>query len=277
MVKLNVTMDNDILLQLQMALARFGEGSMPGASMAMRQSAGFVRETWKGFAIGYGSGKYARSIKIDRKGPFDYEIYSEDEIADWYENGTKDLDMKTTHPYGPRSRVSKKGVPFLIIPIRWGTPGTVGFRNVMPEQVYNIIKNFTKMKKLVGADQSDKQSMNAHRMLPNGRAGENGIDHTEMVGRAQYNKGYDRLNGMDFAGTIEDKSRMDGMVRTTDETGKDRSGGYLTFRVISAKSPENSWKRKGWPVRHVSRLVVEDTKERVNSDIEAAIREDLGL
>jgi hypothetical protein len=82
---------------------------------------------------------------------------------------------------------------------------------------------------------------------------------------------------MDVAGTVEDKSRMDGMVRTTDETGKDRTGGYLTFRVNSADSPAQSWIRKRVEPRHVVDALVELNRGSVNASVEAAVREDLRL
>jgi hypothetical protein len=273
-------MDNDILLQLQMALARFGEGNMPGVSAAFQTSAVVVRDTWKGFAMGgrlpgireslkKPSGKYARSIKIDRKGPFDYEIYSEAKVADWIENGTEELDMKTTHPFGPRSRVSQtgknKGYPYLIVPFRWGTPRTVGFRNIMPEQVYNISKNkktFQQTKTTVSADNGEK--------TPNARE--------EMVGRAQYSdvsgsKSWgDRLTS-DMGEDITDN--MVGMSSMLGQNG--RTAGYLTFRIISAAPGASGWIKPAMPARPVTRAVASAAKETINDAIENAIRSDLGL
>ncbi|MDR0637912.1 MAG: hypothetical protein LBG27_03245 [Spirochaetaceae bacterium] len=280
MVKLNITMDNDVLLQLQMALARFGEGSMPGVSSAMQASAGLVRGTWQSFARG-GSlpgieslknpgGKYARSIKIDRKGPFDYEIYSEAKVAEWIENGTDELDMKTTHPFGPRSRVAhtgkNRGYPYLIVPFRWGTPRTVGFRNIMPESVYKIVKNkkkFRQTKTTVSADKSDFKTENAS---------------GEMVGRAQYSDVLgsrpwgDRL-AADMGEGITDN--MVGMSSMSGQNGK--AAGYLTFRVISAAPGATGWIRPATRARPVTRAVAGVTQETVNDIIDSAVREDLGL
>jgi hypothetical protein len=177
-------------------------------------------------------------------------------------NGTEQIDMKETHTKGPRSRVSKDGIPYLIVPFRWGTPKTVGFKNVMPINVYSIVKKFKKMKTLVSANVSNKKT-------PNNQ------NPSQMVGRAQYNKGYDRLSGMD--------SMMNGMVRSTDETGKDRSGGYFTFRIISAKkskdwdrkphkkSWEDSWIKPATHPRHVTRALMETTREEVNELVSTAL------
>jgi len=277
MIRMKVTVDNAHLERLQYLLTKIGaqSGNLPGAANAMKAGASIVRDTWKGFAMGAPlpgvteplkspNRGYAQSIKTQQTGPFEHEIYSESEIAARIENGTPELDMKTTHPYGPRSRVSKDGVPYLIVPMRWGTPGTVGFKNVMPINVYSVVNKFRKMKTIVDANNSTFQTPNAQ--TPN-----------KMVGRAQYNKGYSRLSGMDFEGTVEEKTRMGGMVRSTDSTGKNRSGGYFTFRIISARSPARSWIRPATPARNVTRAVAQETKEAIDTMVGAAIMGDLGL
>jgi len=275
MVKMKIAADNSMLAELQYHLAKLGQGSMPATAGAMSTGAKMIRQRWVDFANGgplkgvteplkNPTGGYARSIRTQQLGKFSHEIYSEAQIADWIENGTEDLDMKTTHPFGPRSRVSEKtGYPYLIVPFRWGTPKAIGFRNIMPINVYNIVKRFKKMETIVSADSpSATKTLNAR---------------GDMVGRAEYNRGYGRLKGMDFAGTIEQKLRMSGMVRSTDSTGKNRSGGYFTFRIISAAPGTKGWERKGMPPRHVTNAVVAETQPAIEAMVENSIREDLGL
>jgi hypothetical protein len=271
MIRMKIAENNPFLAELQFHLAKCGQGSMPSTADAMNAGANSIRAKWQEFAMGGNldgveklnnpSSKYARSIRINRLGPFQYEIFSEAKIAQRIEEGTPEHDMKLTHPFGPRSRVSKEGVPYLIIPLRWGTPKS-GFKNIMPESVYSAVKKFKKMKTLVSADKSTKQTPN---------------EKGQMVGRAQYNRGFNRLKGMDINGTIEQKIRMDGMVRSTDDTGKDKSGGYFTFRVISAKSPASSWIRKEQPPRPVTKAVADYSQKFIGEIVNAAILEDLGL
>ena len=49
-----------------------------------------------------------------------------------------------------------------------------------------------------------------------------------------------------------------------------RAGGstYFTFRVISARSPKNSWINKGIPARHVT----EGLKNKYMKDVEEEIK-----
>jgi hypothetical protein len=267
MIRMKITIDpqlEDMLYLLRMA----AKGNLPKTENAVKAAANLVQGKWIDFANGgsligveklkHPSGGYARSIKIKQTGIFEHEIYSEAKVADFIENGTPQIDMKDTHTKGPKSRISKKGVPYLIVPFRWGTPEAVGFRNVMPINVYSIVKKFKKMETLVSATVSNKKT-------PNNQ------NPSQMVGRAQYNKGYNRLSGKDFAGTIEEKTRMNGMVRSTDETGIDRSAGYFTFRVISAKSPKNSWIKPATPPRHVIQALMEETREEVNGLVGTAL------
>jgi hypothetical protein len=127
----------------------------------------------------------------------------------------------------------------------------------MPINVYSIVKKFEKMKTMVSADKADDKHKKPNNQNP-----------SQMVGRAQYNKGYDRLSGMD--------SMMNGMVRSTDETGKDRSAGYFTFRIISAKSPKNSWIKPATPPRHVTQALMEETREGVNELVNTGLSRDFG-
>jgi hypothetical protein len=272
------------LAAMQYHLAKFGQRSMPATEDAMKGVAEYIQEVWQGFAYGGDldgveklknpSWKYARSIRFHRLGPFQYEIFSESKIAQRIEEGTPEHDMKKTHPFGPRSRVSEKGIPYLIIPFRWGTPEgkngqRVGFKNIMPESVYSAVKKFKKMRTLVSADSGEK--------TPTMKGAYSDVStkktmYPNSAGRASYNKGYGRLK----ANLAENKNQV-GMVRSTDDTGKDRAGGYFTFRIISAKSPASSWIRPAESPRKVRKAVVDHSRSFIEATVSAAIAEDLGL
>jgi hypothetical protein len=283
MIKMKIAADNVALseLQTQLAkLAKLGRGSMPSTASAMSAGASFIKGKWREFALGGDldgvkklnnpSQGYARSIKIKKLSPFNYDIYSESSIAERIEDGTAEHDMKTTHPFGRRSRVSKDGSSaYLIIPFRWRTPKTVGFKNVMPINVYMIVKKFKKMATEVSTDSGEKTPIakGAYSDLSTKKA-----VYPNSVGRASYNRGYGRL----AAHLAEEKNQV-GMVRSTDDTGKNRSGGYFTFRVISTKSPASSWIRKEQPPRPVTPALVNYSQRFIEEAVEAAIMGDLGL
>jgi hypothetical protein len=278
---MRIDKDNPHLEELLNVLNSAGKNALPNTEKALKGAARLVRARWVDFANGgplkgveklkRPSGGYARSIRAEQTGAFEHEIYSEAKVAEWIENGTEELDMKKTHPYGPRSRVAppvisrktgkvlREGSSYLIVPFRWGTPKSVGFKNIMPVHIYNRVKKMKKMKTLVSADTSSIKKPTAQ-------------TPSKMVGRAQYNTGdYDRFNYV--LGTTD----FNGMVRSTDETGKNRSGGYFTFRVISSKSPARSWIKPAMPARHVTRAVMEETREDVNALVENGLMEDIRL
>jgi len=276
MISMKIASDNSALAELQYRLAKLGQGSMPATAGAMNAGANLVRDTWKGFALGgtlpgiaqplkNPNGGYARSIRLFRNGPFEYEIASEADIAKWIEEGTDELDMKKTHPFGPRSRVSKKGVHYLIIPFRWGTPEgkngkRVGFKNIMPSSIYSIVKNKKKFRQT-------KVLKTTHNE-PNARG--------EQVMRREYS-GADGKGGwgdrLKFGMADGMTDNMEGMSSMLGQDGK--AAGYFTFRVISEKSPGHSWRKPAMPARPVTRAVAAITQPAIEAMVEAAIMEDL--
>jgi hypothetical protein len=286
MVRMKITLDDDVLEELVSRIAAMsntlGAAALSATAKAMNRAAAEVQDAWLQYAIGKKtlpggvppmknpSGDYARGIHIEHNGPFDKAIVNDSKNAEILEYGAPEIDMKDYPAKSRKSRITKhgknKGQPYLIIPFRWGTKDTVGFRNVMPVEINNIVEKFKKMETLVDADNSDYKTPNAY---------------GEMVGRAQYNKGYDRLNIVQIINAEPDVSinqifNMSVMVRTKDDTGIDRAAGYLTFRVLSAKSPPGSWIKPASPARHVTDGVVKETEKKVNNLIEAGVMKDVG-
>jgi hypothetical protein len=284
MVRIKIAENNPHLRELQFRLAKLGADSMPRTTGAMADGAKLIQNTWRNYALGgplqgvkplkNGSRGYAQSIKTRSNGPFSHEIYSEADIADRIENGTKELDMKTTHPYGPRSRVAetiiskktgrvlRRGGPYLIVPFQWGTKeGTkrVGPRNIVPKDLLSLMRSKRFKRSTV---------KNRTYLSPNARG--------QMVERWTCTWG-DRARGSDFAGTVEQKLYANGMVRFEQgEKGGKKYGGYFTFRIISANSPKNSWIKPATPPRNVTRRVQEYTEDTIEKMVDAAIMEDLG-
>jgi hypothetical protein len=266
-------MDDDLLYQVIHRLSAISAGkSMPALAAAVSAGALMIRDTWKGYAAG-GSlagveklknpqGGYMRSIYIDhQRGPFEKVITSDSPVALYLEHGTSELDMKKTHPYGPRSRVSKKGVPYLIVPFRWGTPKTIGFSNVMSQSIYNIVKQKNFSKTFVTGKTHGE--LNAR--------GENVQRHEYVWG--------DRLVLDDDAVTLglagpEEQRRVNGMTRMFGDDGK--TAGYFTFRVISANSPKG-WIKPATSPRPIRSAVINAARKDVAALFEQAARRDFGL
>jgi hypothetical protein len=56
-----------------------------------------------------------------------------------------------------------------------------------------------------------------------------------------------------------------------------KAAGYFTFRVISAKSPKHSWIKPAMAARPVTKAVADVNRESINTMVEGAIMEDLGI
>jgi hypothetical protein len=259
---------------------------MPATAKAVEEAARLVQSVWREYAIGKRdigvppmkkpSGDYARGIKIERSGPFEREIVNYSKVAEYLEYGTEEFDMKSKLDQYPRSRMTK-GVkrrdgtwkepphPYLIVPFRWGTPKTVGFQNVMPAEIYNIVKKAKFEKSIVGQETHNE---------PNAKG--------EDVDRWNYDKWGSRVMNLGSGLLFNDKGDdithyMEGMVRMDTSTKDKKYSGYYTFRVISSKSPPSSWIRPARSARHITDGVVRAAQDDVNNFLDTAFRKDLGL
>lgn len=267
MIKVNVDLDQELLSQLRSSLAGLtggtGANTMPGTAKAFSYAAKLIQKSWQNWAMGGSlmgaeniknpNPRLASSIRIRKTSDFDISIETDSRYMEQIQNGMPEFDMKTKYPYGNKSRVSKKGVPYLIIPFRWGTPNKNGgarahFGNTIPLEVYKILQS-----------RKFKQSQRTDETHP--EANYKGKD----IERAEYNWG-DRIND-------EDAGNANGMVKMKSNTGST----YFTFRVISAKSPERAWVRKEVPANDVLSAVKNTTKENVENIIEAGLQQDLGI
>lgn len=266
MIKVNVELSDEVLSQIRAALAGFtgsnGGKVAPRTAAAFKYAARLVQKSWQNWAMGGSiagadniknpNPRLAGSIKIHTISDFEILIGTDSRYMERIQKGSPGFDMKDTHPYGRKSRVSKEKIPYLIVPFRWGTPNKNGgprahFANVIPEDIYAIVKS-KKFKK------SEKTS--STHTEPN----YNGDD----VDRAEYNWG-DRISN--------DAGTASGMVKMRD-SGKST---YFTFRVISAKSPADSWIRKEVPPNDVVGALEKSLRGKVNDIIQAGLEQELGL
>ncbi|GMO63753.1 MAG: hypothetical protein Ta2A_11090 [Treponemataceae bacterium] len=256
LIKLDIKFPKRYLEQLQ--VSEFTEEAFPIAAGGLKAAAAMVAARWKRFAGGadniegvtplkHPNGEYARSIERRRQGQWKYEVFSDAKVAEWIEYGTKGADLKKTHPYGRRSRLSKDGKSsYLIVPFRWGTPSKVG-GNTMGINVYEVVKKFKMTETKSTA--FDTQTANA-----------SGYAQT----RHAYKKG-----GKLTAEDAENKNQI-GMIRSKGKAGdKAQSSGYFTFRIISSKST------KGWvvpprPARDVTYHLQQQMQKNVEKVIGAA-------
>lgn len=271
MIKVDVTMNDDLLTQLREQLKGFlGNGAAqiaPGTKSAFDMATKLIQKSWQNWANGGSiegisdiknpNPRLASSIRIRKNSDFDVNIETDSRYMERIQTGTPGFDMKKIYPFGAKSRVTQsgknKGVPYLIIPFRWGTPNKQGgarahFGNTIPLEVYKIMQS-RKFKK--------SETNGGHHNEPNFKG--------ENVERQEYDWGA-RIND-------EDAGNANGMVKMKSNTGST----YFTFRIISAKSPEGSWLRKEIPPIDVVSAVEKTTRKDVEDILQAGLEQDLGI
>jgi len=278
MITMSVTLDSGLLQQLASTLpSMFGQKVAPATSAAFDTSARLVKATWRGWAMGgpvrgipnikTPSSRLATSIKIRRISAFNANIESESPHAQRIQDGTPELDMKTTHPFGNKSRVSKEGFPYLIVPFRWGTPNKSGgarahFGNVIPQSVYPMAKQLEKSFRLATVDKSGN--------ITGGQVHAEKNYSGQDVQRSEYQWAKE--------GRLEADGKMDGMVKMGNDNG--RGSTYYTFRVVSVKqllTAPYSWIRQAVQAIDVVGAVERETRPLVEELIQAGLEADFGI
>lgn len=225
-----------------------------------------IQEMWRNEMENFPkvSGKMLESIEERQNGEHDYSVYTKNKRIIEMNDGSPavEYDMKQTHPYGKKSRVSKKGIPYLIINFRWRTPGkkaadggeaeiahTQAFSNVIPRKIYNTAVKGLEMSRLIT---------------------EYGPFEKNARGEDIQRKEYEWIKGSRLSDDLAWDQRSKGMI-------KFKAHEYFTFRVISAKSPAGTWiyKRKATPGRNFMPTIIEKARQIVDERVTKGFEEDL--
>lgn len=244
------------------------EQALPNTAMAFQRAAEYIRNTWTGYLAGETSlngidfldgvtSKMVQSVMMRKNGDFDHSVYSDNLQLEQKVKGSKEVeyDMKKTHPYGRKSRVSKKGIPYLIIPFRWGTPNGKDtkrrWNNFIPQKEYNTVVKGLRISRV---DALKKYW------------------ESNFRGESIERQGYEWAKNGRLTETMAWNDRSVGMVRMKDVTGST----YFTFRIISANSPIGSWiyHKDAKPGVDLMGALESTVKAKVDSMIAAGIQAD---
>lgn len=216
-----------------------GQDLFPNLAYAVQQVAEKAHLTWLAYAggkplpdgstIGSRTGSYLRSIELARAGQFSAEVFSDAPHAKEIEEGSSARDLKRMLDTSMKVRVTKDGRRYLIIPFRWGTPGSTGFgKNVMPPEVHSMWRHDPEMKPSRVISLGQRQSGNG--------AYDIRTRSPFLVPQRQYNWGgrltAEKLHRAGVHGQAA--KRMTGMVNMQNPSGE--GGGkhsqFLTFRIM---------------------------------------------
>ena len=257
----------------------FGPDAFPTLAGAVQALANAAHQQWQRYAqgeplpngqiINARSGTYHRSITLEQISPFEFRVFSNLAYAEAIETGSPARDLKTMLHSSLKVRVSKDGKRYLIIPFRWGTPGTIGFGgNVMPQAVHDFWK---------------PQSVPRSRIISLGTrtSGTGAFDiktrQPVLVPQRNYEWGarltQQHLGAMGIGG--QSAKRMAGMVnfRNPGGSGGAAHSSYLTFRVMTEDSP--GWQAPAIPGKYPAKITAEQIKPIAEQAFKRAMEEDV--
>lgn len=257
----------------------FGPDAFPTLAGAVAEMAMLAKAQWLAYAqgeplpngqvIGIRSGTYHRSIQLEQVGPFAFRVFSNLAYAEAIETGSPARDLKKMLDSSLKVRRTKDGKRYLIIPFRWGTPGTIGFgNNVMPQAVHDFFK---------------PQSVARSRIISLGRreSGTGAYDlktrQTILVPQRNYAWGArltaQHLGAMGIGGQAA--KHMAGMTnfRKKDARGGAAHSQYLTFRVMTEDSP--GWQAPAIPGKYPAKITAEKIKGIAEQAFKQAMEEDV--
>jgi hypothetical protein len=265
MIKVDISLDNELMEQLMAHLEYFsgknGKEIAPNTLNAFNTATRMIQTSWQNWAKGGSlqgamdiknpSPNLARSIKLHKENDFSAEISTENQQMVSIQEGRAEYDMKNPAYYaGRKSRVSKNGVPYVIIPFRWGTPNKEGgarahFSNFMTTDIHNYVENKKTFERSIktGGTHFEKNAKG------------------EDVERNEY----------DWGDRLPEEGNMNGLVAFPD--GK-RNSTYFTFRIISAKT-DSGWVRKAVPANDVIGALKKNLEPKINDLIDEGLRSDV--
>lgn len=254
----------------------------PHLAMAVARITEAAQKQWQAYAqgaplpdgksINNRTGEYARSILTRETGDLAAEVYSDLRYARAIEEGTPAYDLKQILNSSLKVRISKKGRRYLIIPFRWGTPGSVMGRN-MPEAVHQWWSGkqassiIGKYRRLSGTGTFDIRTRK----------------RTTVSGwRYKWGDRLDTGSLADMGHAPDDKlaKRMAGMVnfRKPRATGGSSHSKFLTFRVMAEGAP--GWIRPAqagrWPARTTAEQIKPVAEEAFAAAVEADVKAYMG-
>lgn len=222
------------------------------------------------------SKSYQRTIQRQRITDVLYVVYSDYttktgmSVTELLEKGHGLIDLKPGLLRGIKSRQGKNG-RYNIVPFRHGTPGTDRFRNnPMPLSVYTTMRKLMREADTVVASGVSTRGGSSQRV---GRKTEWGVRLNDSL-RGLRSKLIRK--GGKVVGTYTWKTgKYAGMVALQQSTTNSKRHGYMTFRVVSARSDPMSWivpEQPPWPVRDAVIQFMEPFAKQI---LEEALQEDL--
>lgn len=192
------------------------------------QHLGATREVYKG------------AIQIAERGRFSKAVYLNPAVwlANAIEMGYSGFDMKEGFLKSKKVKFTKSGDPYLTIPFRFATPGSLGestaFAGVLPKEIYAVAKDLPSKKPLT------LDSIPSKFRIPKSQELRKRVSEIESLPKNKQTSIYE------------------GLTRS--------GGGYMNFRRVSLKSHPDSWQHPGFSEANLAQKALQEL------DIEGTMR-----
>jgi len=203
---------------------------------------------------------YSGSIEWKMTGNLEALVWTDYKYAEEIETGRPAKDLKAMLNTSLKTRVTKKGKRFLIIPFRHNTPGNSAHAPPMPKAIYKMASELTPSR--ITGHGTRLSGTGAYDLKTRAPA---------TVRQNHYNWGTKLVGAIAAGGS----KHHEGMYRfeTTTPGGK-RSSAYLTMRTMVEGSP--GWIIKPRPGLNIAKKVTEDMQPLAEAALQEAVRRGLG-
>jgi hypothetical protein len=255
--KYNVSVDLSALYEANGVIAKAIFGNVATAVNAVAHEGAYQwKDSVNKAALWSGEKKpYIKSINVVNTGDFSAEIVSYYKYAAEIETGRPPKDLKRMLQTSQKTRISKKGNKYLIIPFRHNVPGKNAHAMDMPLSVYAAAKKLHPSYVLPLGSMKPPQRLSAS---------------GHMVKQDSY-----QWSGRLPAGLmpkLKDHHKTDiydSMVKFDTSTPKAKSSAYMTFRVMSDKS--SGWIVSAKPGLYLAKNVADKLQPLLEDAIGGAV------
>ena len=201
--------------------------------------------------------KYVESITWKPSGPFSAHVWADYKFAEEIETGRPARDLKAMLQTSNKTRLTKSGKKYLIIPFRHNVPGNEAHARAMPPEVYAAVSSADFRKSRVTGKTTRLNAKGA------------------VVPQNVYHWGSRLMHEGQKLKEFHTSNPYDGMVRFNTSSGKQKSSAYLTFRVMMEGSMK--WIVPAKPGAFILQKVVADIEPKAQAAFEKAMEIDTAL
>jgi hypothetical protein len=201
--------------------------------------------------------RYVQNLKVVDEGRMAGAVildYSKDPLIKMIEEGASAFDMKEGFKNSSKKHIKKDGGWYLTIPFKIGTPDsqvTSGFANIMPQEVYNIVK-----KKDANPITNKSQGLSKTEVPTEFQAPK--IRAAIVIPESTTFKEYQHKASI-HQGIFKQKDSITGQVS------------YGSFRRVSDKSDESSWVFPGLDAKNLAEKAYSEFESNMQTVLEGAM------